>query len=137
MDALGAESRAPAGGPGCAWYLLLSALGVYGGTAWTVRSWADCPLGNDKSNNIGLRMMTPLVWLCLTSLVFLLQLPLRTRRVRGGWAALWLSPVVTVVVLTLVYRLGMGWPRRPTDGPCTEGYPIFPFTGVTGPRSAE
>lgn len=135
-----AEGGSPASAPGCGWYLLapaLSALGVYGGTVWTIRSWASCPLGNDASNNIGLQMLMPVVWLCMTLLLLLLQLSLRWWPRRGRRAAMWLAPLGFVVALTLLYRFGMGWPYHPPGGQCVEGYPLFPFTGKTGPHSAE
>ncbi|MFF3715263.1 hypothetical protein [Streptomyces prasinus] len=134
------ESGAPASAPGRGWYMLApasAALGVYGGTAWTIRSWASCPLGNDASNNIGLQMLMPVVWLCMTLLLFLLQLALRRWRPQGGVAAMWLVPLAAVIALTLLYRFGMGWPYHPPGGECVEGYPLFPFTGKTGPHSAE
>ncbi|MGQ4365046.1 hypothetical protein [Streptomyces sp. SAS_272] len=126
--------------PGCGWYLAapaLSAVGVYGGTAWTVRSWADCPLGNDVSNDIGLQMTMPVVWLCMTLLMLLTQLVLRRRPLPGGRAAMCLALLAAAVTLTLLYRFGMGWPGRPPEGECMEGYPLFPFTGKTGPHAAD
>lgn len=125
---------------GCGWYVLapaLSAFGVYGGTVWTVRSWASCPLGNNVSNNIGLQMMMPVVWLCMTLLLLLLQAALRRWLLRGGRAAMWLAPLAAVIALTLLYRFGMGWPYHPPGGQCVEGYPLFPFTGKTGPYTTE
>lgn len=130
-----AADGSPASAPGCGWYVsapALAALGVYGGTAWTIRSWATCPLGNDASNNIGLQMMMPVVWLCMTLLLLPLPLTLRRRTLRGGQPLLWLVLLVAVVALTLLYRLGMGWPDHPPGGPCVESYPLFPFTGGTG-----
>ncbi|MCP3766639.1 hypothetical protein [Streptomyces sp. MAR25Y5] len=115
----------------------LAAFGVYGGTAWTVRSWASCPLGNDASNNIGLQMMMPVVWICMTLLLLLLQLVLRRWPPRGGEAAMWIASLAAVIALTLLYRSGMGWPYHLPGGKCVEGYPIFPFTGKTGPSFAE
>ncbi len=41
-----------------------------------------------------------------------------------------------VIALTLLYRLGMGWPVHPPGGLCVEGYRLFPFTGKTGPDLA-
>ena len=135
-----AEAGVPASAPGCGWYLMapaLAAVGVYGGTVWTVRSWASCPLGNDASNNIGLQMMMPVVWLCVTVLLLLLQLALRRWPLGSGRAVMWLAPLAGAVALTLLYRWGMGWPYHPPGGGCMEGYPLFPFTGKTGPSSAE
>jgi hypothetical protein len=116
----------------------LAAAGVYGGTVWTVRSWASCPLGNDASNDIGLTLLMPVVWLCMTLLLLLLQLALRgwLPGGRGRRAAKWLAPLMMVIALTLLYRLGMGWPVHPPGGLCVEGYPLFPFTGKTGPDLA-
>jgi len=134
------QDRPPVSAPGCGWYAsapVLSAVGVHGGTVWTVRSWADCPLGNDSSNNIGLQMMMPAVWLCMTLLVLLTQLALRRRPLPGGRATMCLALLGTVVTLTLLYRFGMGWPYHPPEGDCTEGYPLFPFTGKTGPHAAD
>lgn len=122
--------------PGCGWYALspvLAAFGVCGATAWTARSWASCPLGNDASNTIGLTMTTCAVWLCVTLLLFLLQLALRRWPLPGGRAARWIAPAVAAVVLALLYRLGMDWPHFPPGGDCTDGFPLFPFTGKTGP----
>ncbi|MDQ0688690.1 hypothetical protein QFZ56_007653 [Streptomyces achromogenes] len=135
-----AEDGAPASAPGFGWYLLapaLAAFGAYGGTVWTVRSWASCPLGNDASGNVGLLMTLPVVWLCMTLLLLLLQLAQRRWLLRGGRAAMWLAPLAAVIALTLLYRFGMGWPYHPPGGQCTEGYPLFPFTGKAGPHSAE
>ncbi|MFJ6139040.1 hypothetical protein [Kitasatospora sp. NPDC092286] len=133
-----ARGASASSAPGCGWYLLapaLSGVGVCVGTVWTVRSWAGCPLGNNFSNNIGLQMMTmPAVWLCMTLLLFLLQLALRRRPLPGGRATRWLAPFAAAVLLTLVYRIGMDWPYFPPDSACLEGYPLFPFTGKTGPR---
>ncbi|MER5198082.1 hypothetical protein ACWD3J_32455 [Streptomyces sp. NPDC002755] len=140
MDVAEAENGSHASAPGCGWYLLapaLAAFGVYGGTMWTIRSWADCPLGNDAGNNIGLQMMMPVVWLCMTLLLLLLQLALLRWPLRGGQAVMWLAPLTVAVALTLLYRFGMGWPYQPPGGQCVEGYPLFPFTGKTGPHSAE
>ncbi|WP_018544056.1 hypothetical protein [Streptomyces sp. LaPpAH-108] len=115
---------------------VLAALGAYGGTVWTARSWASCPLGNDASNNVGLWMTTAAVWLCLTPLLLLLQLALRHLPLPGGSAATWLALLTGALALTLLYRLGMDWPHHPPGGDCLEGYPLFPFTGKTGPGAA-
>ncbi|MFF2524158.1 hypothetical protein [Streptomyces liangshanensis] len=134
-----APGLAPAS-PGCGWYALtpaLAAFGVYGATVWTARSWASCPLGNDASNAIGLQLLMPVMWICVTLPVLLLQLALSRWALRGGRVVMWLVPCVAVVVLALLYRWGMGWPYHPPDGRCAEGYPLFPFTGTTGPRSVE
>ncbi|MFJ2650401.1 hypothetical protein ACIO1C_27230 [Streptomyces sp. NPDC087420] len=140
--AVPAVSEPKAGSPtpstGCGWYVLtpaLAALGTYGATAWTIRSWASCPLGNDAGNNIGLQLLMPVVWLCMTLPLLLLQLALRRHPLRGGRATLWLVPLAAAVALTLLYRWGMDWPYHPPTGQCAEGYPLFPFTGKTGPHS--
>ncbi|MFI9291760.1 hypothetical protein H4W23_02150 [Streptomyces gardneri] len=125
---------------GIGWYLLapaLAAFGAYGGTVWTVRSWASCPLGNDASGNVGLLMTLTVVWLCMTLLLLLIQLAMRRWPIRGGRAAVWLAPLAAAAALTLLYRLGMDWPHHPPGGECMEGYPLFPFTGKPGPHSAE
>lgn len=140
MHVVRAQGESLTSSPGCGWYVpapVLSAFGVYGGTVWTIRSWASCPLGNNVSNSTGLRMMMPVLWLCMTLLLLLLQLALRRRPLRGGRAVMWLAPLVVVIALTLLYRFGMGWPYHPPGGPCVEGYPLFPFTGKTGPHTAE
>lgn len=134
------EGGAPASVPGFGWYLLapaLAAFGAYGGTVWTVRSWANCPLGNDAGNNVGLLMTLPVVWLCMTLLPLPFQFALRRWPLRGGRAVMWLAPLSAVVALTLLYRLGMDWPYHPPGGQCAEGYPLFPFTGKAGPHSTE
>ncbi|MCD0482808.1 hypothetical protein LO771_10455 [Streptacidiphilus sp. ASG 303] len=139
MHGTRAEGRPPAPAQGCGWYLLapvVAAFGVYGGTVWTVRSWAGCPLGNDAGGTVGLQMTMSAVWLCTTLVLLLFQLALRRWPPRGGRAVLWLAPVAAGVGLALLYRWGMGWPYQPPGGPCTEGYPLFPFTGTTGPHSA-
>lgn len=126
----------PVSAPGCGWYWMagaLAALGTYGGTVWTVRSWASCPLGNDASSNVGLNMLMPVVWVCMTLLLSLLPFALRRRPFRGARAVMWLAPLAAAIALTLLYRLGMEWPYHPPGGPCTDGYPLFPFTGKTGP----
>ncbi|MDQ0688867.1 hypothetical protein QFZ56_007830 [Streptomyces achromogenes] len=50
---------------------------------------------------------------------------------------MWLAPLAAVIALTLLYRFGMDWPYHPPGGQCTEGCLLFPFTGKTGPHSAE
>jgi hypothetical protein len=133
------QDGATTSAPGRSWYLLapaLSAVGVYGGTVWTVRSWADCPLGNNFSNNIGLQMMMPVVWLCMALLLLLTQLALRRWPLPGGRAIMWLALLGVAITLTLLYRFGMGWPYHPPEGQCVEGYPLFPFTGKAGPHTA-
>ncbi|CAM5619981.1 hypothetical protein SNARM312S_06985 [Streptomyces narbonensis] len=82
-------------------------------------------------------MTLPVVWLCMTLLLHLLQLALRRWPLRGGRAAMWLAPLAGVIALTLLYRIGMDWPYHPPGGRCMDGYPLFPFTGKTGPHSAE
>ncbi|MFE7581516.1 hypothetical protein ACFU5Y_08120 [Streptomyces gardneri] len=77
------------------------------------------------------------VWLCMTLLLLLIQLAVRSWPFRGGRAAVWLAPIAAAVALTLLYRLGMDWPYQPPGGACMDGYPLFPFTGKTGPHSAE
>lgn len=134
-----ARDEAHATAPGCGRYVTasaLSAVGVYGGTVWTVRSWTDCPLGNNVSNTIGLHMMMPVVWLCMTLVALLVAGALRRWPLPGGRGTAWLALLGAVIALTLVYRFGMGWPHHPPDGPCVEGYPLFPFTGRTGPHTA-
>ncbi|MEU3604734.1 hypothetical protein AB0E83_04650 [Streptomyces sp. NPDC035033] len=126
----------PAPAPGCGAYAaapVLAAAGAYAGTAWTARAWADCPLGNDAGGTVGLLVTMVGVWLCMTLLLLLLPLVWRRRPLRGGRAARWLVPLAAAVALTLLYRAGMGWPHHPPGGPCVEGYPLFPFTGGTGP----
>jgi hypothetical protein len=140
MQVSRAEDGASVSAAGCGGYLLapvLASIGAYGGTAWTVRSWASCPLGNDAGNNVGLLMTLSVVWLCMTAVLLLLQLALRRRLLRGGRAAVWLAPVAAVIALTFLYRLGMDRPYHPAGGPCVEGCPLFPFTGKTGPHSTE
>ncbi|MEW2130387.1 hypothetical protein [Streptomyces sp. NPDC005435] len=124
---------------GGGWYLLapaLAALGTYAGTFWTARSWSNCPLGNDAGNNLGLQLTMLAVWPCLTLLLLLLQLALQLRPLRGGLATAWLLLLTGAAVLTLLYRLGMDWPYDPPGGDCMDGYPLFPFTGKTGPGAA-
>ncbi|MFJ6543009.1 hypothetical protein ACIQMP_20500 [Streptomyces sp. NPDC091385] len=121
------------GGGGYSLAPVLAALGAYGGTVWTARSWASCPLGNDASNHVGLWMTTAVVWLCLTLLLLLLQYALRRLPLPGGQ---WLGLLTGALALTLLYRLGMDWPYHPPGGDCVEGYPLFPFTGKTGPGGA-
>ncbi|PJM93266.1 hypothetical protein CG719_24915 [Streptomyces sp. CB01373] len=82
-------------------------------------------------------MMMPVVWLCMTLLLLLLQAALRRWLLRGGRAAMWLALLATSIALTLLYRFGMGWPHHPPGSQCVEGYPLFPFTGKTGPHTAE
>ncbi|MDQ0836033.1 hypothetical protein QF032_007877 [Streptomyces achromogenes] len=50
---------------------------------------------------------------------------------------MWLTPLAAVIALTLLYRFGKDWPYHPPGGQCTEGCLLFPFTGKTGPHSAE
>lgn len=140
MHGSGTESSSPASAPAGGWYLsapALAAFGVYGGTMWTVRSWASCPLGNDAGNNIGLWMLMPVVWLCMTLLLLLFQCALRRWPLGGGQAVMWFAPLAMGIALTLLYRFGMGWPYHPPGSQCVGGYPLFPFTGKTGPHSAE
>ncbi|MGW4195488.1 hypothetical protein [Streptomyces sp. NPDC005004] len=115
---------------------VLAAIGAYGGTVWTARSWASCPLGNDASNTIGLWMTTAAVWLSLTLLLLLLQLALRRLPLPGARVTSRLALLAGAAALTLLYRLGMDWPYHPPGGDCMEGYPLFPFTGKTGPSGA-
>ncbi|MBO1335471.1 hypothetical protein [Streptomyces sp. VRA16 Mangrove soil] len=127
---------APAAAPGCGRYALapaLAAVGAYGGTAWVVRSWASCPLGNDAGGNVGLKFLMLVMWCGLTVALLLLQLVLRRWPLPGGRAVAWLAPAAAALVLTLLYRWGMEWPRHTPGVPCTDGYPVFPFTGKTGP----
>ncbi|MDX3799268.1 hypothetical protein [Streptomyces sp. AK04-3B] len=73
----------------------------------------------------------------MTLLMLLTQLVLRRRPLPGGRAAMCLALLAAAVTLTLLYRFGMGWPGRPPEGECMEGYPLFPFTGKTGPHAAD
>ncbi|MFJ3234666.1 hypothetical protein [Streptomyces sp. NPDC086787] len=115
---------------GRGWYPVspsLAAVGVLAGTRWTVRAWDDCPLGNNVSNEIGLRFVTvPAVWLSMSAVLVLLQVGLRRRPLPGGQVTRRLVLVLVAVALTVLYRVGMGWPLQ-SHGDCFEGYPLFPF----------
>ncbi|MFF1902510.1 hypothetical protein [Kitasatospora sp. NPDC058218] len=132
--------EAAAGRSGCGRYLLapaLASVGVIVGTWLTVQAWNDCLLGNNFSNNIGLQFGTmPAVWLAMTIVLVLLQAALRRHPLPGGQAVNWLAPVFTAVALTALYRAGMDWPYFQPDGRCFEGYPLFPFTGKSGPHTS-
>ncbi|MEU7022386.1 hypothetical protein ABZ990_17235 [Streptomyces sp. NPDC046203] len=125
----GERKDASTGCGGCAAAPVLAAVGTVAGTVWTVRSWADCPLGNSASNQLGLNMLIPVVWLCMTLLLILLQLALWRVHLPGGRPVAWLALLTGAVALTLLYRWGMGWPYTPSGGACLDGYPLFPFTG--------
>ncbi|MGV9268829.1 hypothetical protein ACWDRR_29655 [Kitasatospora sp. NPDC003701] len=132
--------EAAAGRSSCDRYLLapaLASVGVIVGTWLTVQAWNDCLLGNNFSNNIGLQFGTmPAVWLAMTIVLVLLQAALRRHPLPGGQAVNWLAPVLTAVALTALYRAGMDWPYFQPDGRCFEGYPLFPFTGKSGPHTS-
>lgn len=106
-----------------------AAVGSYTGTCLTVRAWAACPLGNDAEDGLGLTMTMVTVFALMTMTLLVTQYLL--------WAAAmpvpalrclrWVAPVCAAVVLTMVYRAGMGSPDLPVHGDCVQGYPPFPF----------
>ncbi|MFF0739310.1 hypothetical protein ACFYVL_02820 [Streptomyces sp. NPDC004111] len=139
MREAGTEVEARASAPGCGGYVLaafLATIGSFAGTVWTIHSWADCPLGNDAGGNLGLHALLLVMWLCMTLLLALLQFVIQRWPLPGGRATRWLVLLVGAVALTLLYRVGMDWPYYPAAGPCVDGYPLFPFTGKTGPGYA-
>ncbi|MFF7211102.1 hypothetical protein ACFZAU_11255 [Streptomyces sp. NPDC008238] len=136
MTETGTRGASTEPAPGCGWYLaggVLSAAGVFASTVWVAGSWQSCPLGNDASNTIGLKLLMPVAWLCMLLLLVPLGLALRGWPPPGGGATAGLALVTAVLALTLLYRVGMEWPSHPPDRPCMDGYPLFPFTGKTGP----
>lgn len=136
MHDTGEPERSADAAPGCGWHMAagaLCAVGVYVATGWVARSWRDCPLGNDAINNLGLNLLMPVAWFCMFLLLVPLGLVLRRWPLPGGGATAWLALFVAVGALTLLYRVGMEWPSFPADRPCMDGFPVFPFTGKTGP----
>ncbi|WP_405458836.1 hypothetical protein OG786_17085 [Streptomyces sp. NBC_00101] len=130
---------APPCAPGCGGYPvahLAAAAGVYAATVRVAEAWEECPLGNDASGNAGLTVTMTAVWFCVALLLGLLQLTLRRWPLPGGRPVRWIAPLVAAVALPVLYRAGMEWPYHPPGGDCLDGFPVFPFTGKTGPYSA-
>ncbi|MDX3094304.1 hypothetical protein PV703_26695 [Streptomyces sp. ME01-24h] len=111
----------------------LCAVGAYAGTVWVARSWQDCPLGNDASNSLGLNPLVHAAWFGMLLLLVPLGLVPRRWPLPGGDATARLALFAAVGALTPLYRAGMEWPSFPPDRSCTDGFPVFPFTGKTGP----
>ncbi|WP_435178975.1 hypothetical protein [Actinacidiphila sp. bgisy145] len=109
---------------------IFAAVGAITGSALTQRAWQNCPLGNDALGNSYLVVVTTFeVFVVMTVILFLAQTTL--------WALAfpmpalrclqWLLPLVTIVILTILYRIGMHSPNIHPDGSCYDGYPSFPF----------
>ncbi|MER5863597.1 hypothetical protein [Kitasatospora sp. NPDC002040] len=114
---------------------VLALVGTLLGTRWTTQAWADCPLGNDAAARSGLLLLTvPAVWLLTTALLIALQFLLRAKTGPDEHLFRWVVVLAAAVVLTLLYRAGMGWPEAiEPGGPCMQGWPLFPFGSKPGP----
>jgi hypothetical protein len=109
---------------------VFAAVGALTGSVLTQRAWRDCPLGNDALGNSYFVVVTTFeVFVVMTVMLYLAQAALwaLTFPLPALRCLQWLLPVVTLVTLTALYRIGMQSPTIHPDGTCYDGYPSFPF----------